>query len=1077
MEFRLLGPVEVFEDGEPLSLGGPKQRGLLVLLLLHANDPVSRDALIDGLWGSRPPRSAGHMVDDYVSRLRKLVGAERIVRKAPGYQLLVEPGELDLDRFEDVARRGRAALAAGRHADASALLTEALALWRGTALADIVFEPSASVESTRLEELRTGVLEDRFEADLARGAGEELVPELEAAVREQPLRERLVGELMLAHYRSGRQTAALEVYRILRHHLADDLGLEPSPQLRELERRILEHDPTLAPARPTAIPWPRSRRHLVAGSAVLLAALAVAGSLALWLRGGGSSVSAQPAQNEILQLSPAGRIERTSAVTDAPTAAAPGPSSLWVSDASGHQLLRTNQTSGVVVDRVPLPSAPGNVVVGGGSVWVADSDDASLRRIDLATDGLTERTPLPSIPGGLAYGGGSVWVGDPADRTLLRVDPATGQITHTLEIGIPPSAIAFGAGMLWVASFADDTVIEVDPASGSTTATLNVGGGPTAILYVDGFVWVANELDGTVARVDPKTSAVTNTIPTGSSPSALTATPGAVWVSNEDSDTVTRIDTGTARVTETVAVGGDPTTVAAAHGAVWVGTRASVSHHGGTLVLADTRRFFSIDPQVDEEAPNAQFLGMVNDSLVTWDHVSGPEGLHLVPDLALRVPIPSNDGRTYLFTLRPRLVYSTGLPVRASDFKRSMTRLFRVGSPSAPYFRDVIGVTAGDHDRTVTFRLSTADPDFLLKLAVGAVVPIPPGTPMRDVGSHPIPGTGPYKWAEVGSKELRFVRNPRFHEWSHAAQPDGNPDEIVWRFGKSPRQEVQEAIAGKADWTSDTPEDLAAVAQRYPALVHVDPTPTASLFQLNTHVAPFNDVRVRRAVNYAVDRHTAVRLLGGPMLNTPLCQTIAPGLAGHRPYCPYTADPSRNGTWHAPDLRKARALIAESGTRGDRITVTDVSDTGAPEPIAVYMTKLLDKLGYRSRVHVLTSAQMNSKPDSFRQGLQLQPFVWGPDFPSAAGVLGPLIACDGAFNPGYFCDPALDREMNEAEAIRETNPDRSQALWARIDRQVTDDAVWVPLVNQGVTDVVSARVRNYEFSPAYLFLTDQAWLR
>ena len=688
MEFRLLGPVEVLEDGEPLPLGGPKQRALLALLLLHANDPVSRDALIDGLWGSRPPRSAGHMVDDYVSRLRKQVGAQRVVRKAPGYKLLVEPGELDLDRFDEFALRGRAALAAGRHAEASTRLTEALAVWRGTALVDVVFEPFASVESARLEELRTGVLEDRFEADLARGGGEELVPELEAAVREQPLRERLVGELMLALYRSGRQTAALEAYRALRHRLADELGLEPSPQLRELERRILEHDTTLSSTRPAAVPWPRRRRHLVAGGAVLFAALAVAGSLALWLRGG-SSVSAQPAQNELMQLSPAGRIERTSAVADAPTAAAPGPSSLWVSDASGHQLLRTNQTSGVVVDRVPLPSAPGSLVVGGGSVWVADSNDASLQRIDVATDGLTERTPLPSIPGGLAYGGGSVWVGDPADRTVLRVNPATGEIAQTLKVGIAPSAIAFGAGLLWVASFADDTLIEVDPASGSTTATLNVGGGPTALLYVNGFVWVANELDGTVARVNPQTGAVTNTIPTGSSPSALAATPGAVWVSNEDSGTVTRIDTGTARVTRTVAVGGDPTTVAAASGAVWVGTRASVSHHGGTLVLADTRRFFSIDPQVDEEAPTAQFLGLVNDSLVTWDHVPGPEGLHLVPDLALRLPIPSDGGRTYVFTLRPKLVYSSGLPVRASDFKRSMTRLFRVGSPSAPYFRDV----------------------------------------------------------------------------------------------------------------------------------------------------------------------------------------------------------------------------------------------------------------------------------------------------------------------------------------------------------------------------------------------------
>jgi DNA-binding SARP family transcriptional activator len=241
MDFRLLGPLEVSERGGPLALGGVKQRSLLAILLLQANELVSTDRLIDQLWGATPPATCAKSIQVYVSRLRKELGDGRLVTQAPGYLLRVDPSELDLARFEQLA-------AEARRTDpdtAARKLREALALWRGPALADLAYEPFAQPEIARLEELRMAVLEQRIDADLAVGRHAELVGELEAMIARHPLRERLRGQLMLALYRSARQAEALDAYRGARRELSEELGLEPSEQLRQLEQAILRQDPAL----------------------------------------------------------------------------------------------------------------------------------------------------------------------------------------------------------------------------------------------------------------------------------------------------------------------------------------------------------------------------------------------------------------------------------------------------------------------------------------------------------------------------------------------------------------------------------------------------------------------------------------------------------------------------------------------------------------------------------------------------------------------------------------------------------------------------------------------------------------
>ncbi|HEY6583928.1 MAG TPA: AfsR/SARP family transcriptional regulator [Gaiellaceae bacterium] len=282
-EFFVLGPLEAVVEGGPLQLQAEKPRALLALLLLRRNRVVPVAELIDDLWGDDPPETATSALQVYVSQLRKAIGADRVLTRAPGYSVRVEAGELDLERFERLVAEGRELLERGEAEPAADRLREALALWRGPPFAEFRAEPFAEAAGARLEEARLAATELRVDADLALGRETQLVPELEELVAAEPYRERVRAQLMVALYRSGRQAEALELYRRTRDTFVDELGIEPGPELQELERLILRQDESLRAARPVrAVPAPttppRRRRLLVvaAAAAVVLAAIAVA---------------------------------------------------------------------------------------------------------------------------------------------------------------------------------------------------------------------------------------------------------------------------------------------------------------------------------------------------------------------------------------------------------------------------------------------------------------------------------------------------------------------------------------------------------------------------------------------------------------------------------------------------------------------------------------------------------------------------------------------------------------------------------------------------------------------------------
>ena len=268
LRFSILGPLAVEQDGAPIAISGRRQRALLLRLLLARGRSVAASRLIDDLWGGEPPPSATNTLQTYVSLLRRAFGDKEqavLVRDAGGYRLALEPGALDIDRFEELVRRAEKA----PPTEALALLDEALGLWHGPALLDVADEPYAQAESVRLEELRLAAVEGRFQRLLDDGRHAEAVPGLEAAVAEQPLREGLTALLAQALYRSGRQADALRAISRTRTHLADELGLDPGPELMRLELAILEHHPSLtgptapataaAPAAAEASPSPRPR--------------------------------------------------------------------------------------------------------------------------------------------------------------------------------------------------------------------------------------------------------------------------------------------------------------------------------------------------------------------------------------------------------------------------------------------------------------------------------------------------------------------------------------------------------------------------------------------------------------------------------------------------------------------------------------------------------------------------------------------------------------------------------------------------------------------------------------------------
>ena len=497
----------------------------------------------------------------------------------------------------------------------------------------------------------------------------------------------------------------------------------------------------------------------------------------------------------------------------------------------------------------------------------------------------------------------------------------------------------------------------------------------------------------------------------------------------------------------------------------------------GTLRLLARSAAGSIDPQVNYTAQFWQVFAATHDGLVAFRKVAGPRGTEIVPDLAEAVPEPEGgpEGLTYRFRLRPGIRFSDGSPVRGADVEASFRRIFRVGSPTAATFFGGIrgaeeclaapasctlpGVRAeGD---VVSITLVRPDPEFLQKLALPHAAILPEAAPGRDAGTVPVPGTGPLRIAGYDpNRALVLERNPFFVPWSVEAQPPSVPDAVRYEFGLDAEAQVTAVLNGQADWMFDTPPpDRLAVLGARTDQVHLNLAPALWFVPLNTRLPPFDDVRVRRAFNLAVDRRVPVRLFGGSRLAEPLCQAVPPGLPGHAEYCPY-----------ARDLEAARRLVADSGRAGAAVTlVTD--DSPVAVAIGTYLLDVLADLGLRPRLQSLSGNVQFTFIQNTANGVQASLTSWYADFPSAANILAGNFGC-AAFRPGSdsstnipgFCDPALDARLDAALLAGD---------WpgvAAVDRAVTDAAPAVVLFAPRYIDVTSRRVDGFVYHETFRWL-------
>lgn len=588
LQFLILGPLEVHGRDGPVDVGSAKQQALLGALLLHPNETVSTTRLVDAVWGERPPATAEKLVQGYVHALRKRLGEGVLETRAPGYRLNVAPRTLDVAEFERLVAAARTAPLP----QAVELRRQALALWRGPVLADVAIEGADRNVAARLNDLRLAAQIDQIDAELALGRHASVVGELEALTATHPYQERLAAQLMLALYRSGRQAEALEFYRGLRRRLDEELGLQPSQELRDLEAAILRQDDELAapalvapepgevagreaPEPAPAEPPSRRRPALVAVAAAIL----VLGVLLAALLARGEPAPVVVAPNSVAVI----EVDRNRVVDTVPVGIRPGPvaaggGAIWVGNLQDRTLSRIDPVTRDVVANIPLPATPDAVTFGAGAVWVVNGRLGMLYRVDTtinevtkairlgdrsitfanagvdvergsvwaafgdATLGHADAFPPRALgigstdtgPAAVIFAFGAVWVANSGEATLQRFNPLTFEEGPVDELGVgpEPTGLAAGAGTIWVACTGGDYVIRIDGGTGfNSSRPIMVGDGPTDVAYGEDAAWVANGLAGSVSRIDPEENAVVETIPVGNHLGGLTVADGNVWTS------------------------------------------------------------------------------------------------------------------------------------------------------------------------------------------------------------------------------------------------------------------------------------------------------------------------------------------------------------------------------------------------------------------------------------------------------------------------------------------------------------------------------------------------------------------
>ena len=524
-------------------------------------------------------------------------------------------------------------------------------------------------------------------------------------------------------------------------------------------------------------------------------------------------------------------------------------------------------------------------------------------------------------------------------------------------------------------------------------------------------------------------------------------------------------------------------------------------HRGGTIRLLARSAAGTLDPHINYTDQGWQMYQPVYDGLVIFRKAEGKDGFSVVPDLAEALPTVSNDGKTFTFKLRKGIKFSNGQDLGVKDVVASFQRIFKISGPtSGTFYAGIVGadkcladtksctleggIVADEAAGTITINLTKPDAEILYKLALPHAVILPADTPAEDMGSRPIPSTGPYMISAFDpNKGMTVSRNPHFKQWSEEAQPDGYPDVVQYDFGLSEEAAVTAIQNGEADWMFDPlPSDrLAELGTKFKDQLHISPLSAWWYAPLNTRLAPFDNEKARQAVAFAVDRNTLVKLFGGKVLASPVCQVLPPDFPGHEDYCPFTKNPGAK--WSATDLDKAKQLVEESGTKGQKVTII-VEDTAISRSIGVYLQSVLTSIGYVADVKPISTNIQFTYIQNTNNKVQMSVSQWYKDYPAASDFLNILFGCasfregsDASINISGFCDKEIDAKMQKALDLGVTDQKAADKMWAEIDRQITDKAPAVGLFTPKRLDFVSKRVGNFKFNPQFNWMVTQAWVQ
>ena len=828
---------------------------------------------------------------------------------------------------------------------------------------------------------------------------------------------------------------------------------------------------------------PLYRRPVVLGAG--LAGLAVAAFvLALTAGDSGSEVAVPP--NSLAAIDPGSdRVVAQVPVGVSPGAVTSGPAGLWVANGDDQTVSRVDPAQKRVVRSLPLREVPTDLASAGGAVWVTGREpgepEVAVRRIDPQFGTVGDATHLGNVVTGngasIGAAGRRLWVA-PQDGLLTRFDTTSGRRVQSVDPRTAPSGVAVGSDVVWFSAFDSDTVTRVDP--NGVLTPIAVGHNPIGVAVGAGGVWVAERGDDAVVRIDPETNAVKTTIPVAPTPEGVLVGAGSVWVSHGDTGVVSRIDPETNRVVATIHTGGSTRGMAMADGHLWVAVGESAAPKApnvpGTLRLAAQNDPRPLDPALAFNRFAWQLEGTTCAKLLNYADKPGGAGASPQPEVATSLPAVSDGGRTFTFTVRRGFRFSppSNQPVTAETFKYSIERSLspKMRGQAGSFLTDVVGAApyTGGRARHISgivargdrliIRLTAPAGDLPVRMALPFFCAVPIGTPIDPKGIDGIPMAGPYYYAS-SAPSIVLARNPNYH--------GGRPRRfarIQVTANLTAKQTAALVEQDRADYAIDGidglgPAAIARLRARYPSStrgrraprVFANPLPTTSYVFMNFRRPLFANVRMRRAVNYALDRRGLARL-GAPGFDTPQTPTdqyLPPGIPGFRDVHIYPS---------SPDVATARKL---AGGRHRRAVL--YSCPGSPCDEQAQVLKIaLARIGVDLEVKTFSFNRLLERTGRPGEPFDLAFVTWFADSPDPNDFLDVLLRKGAGIEPP-FRDP---RYTSRLVAAAKLSGARRYLAYGKLDADLARNAApWAAYANGVGYDFFSGRIGCQVYQVVY----------